>query len=108
MKTGLFASIVVATFFYTTLLFTMFVMPFVLASRHDLGSGTNTSHAAQQAPHRYLDGPEYGNAYRELRIPQTDTPLSGQVPRQGPIDKSSPDAAIINRPGKTRWKSVKA
>jgi hypothetical protein len=104
MKTGLLASIAVSTFFYTTLLFTMFVMPFLLASR-ELGSGT---HAAQQVPHRYLDAPQYQGEFRELRIPQTDAPLFVPAPRLAPIDKSSPDAGIINRPGKMRWKSVKA
>jgi hypothetical protein len=105
MKTGLFASIAVSTFFYTALLFTMFVMPFVLASRQELLVGTR---AAQQTPHRYLDGPQYRQEFRELRIPQTDVPLSVPALRQRPMDKASPDAAIINRPGKMRSKSVKA
>jgi len=99
VKSSLFAKVLVALFFYGGVLLATFVMPLFLAARHDTG----------KAMERYLDSPARVRPYTELRIPQTDAPLSSPAARQLPFDKPGPDAKMITRPGsKMRWKTVKA
>jgi hypothetical protein len=95
VKTSLFASILLSTFFYTNLLLTMFVMSLVLAARDDVGMAPVARDA--QVWERSLYAPAKVEAHRASRLPQTDAP----------IDKyGGPDAAMI-KPGKARAKTIK-
>ena len=102
MKSSLFAKVLAALFFYGGVMLATFVMPLFLTARYDTGKATE----------RYLDNPARVRPYTDLpdlRIPQTDAPLSGPAARQMPLDKSGPDARMITKPGsKMRWKTVKA
>ena len=99
-STSLFAKVLVALFFYSGVMLATFVMPLFLTERHDTG----------RAIEHYLDSPARVRPYTDLRIPQTDAPLSGPSARQVPLDKSGPDSRMITRPGsnKMRWATVKA
>ena len=99
-STSLFAKILVALFFYSGVMLATFVMPLFLTERHDTG----------RAIEHYLDSPARVGPHTDLRIPQTDAPLSGPSARQVPLDKSGPDSRMITRPGsnKLRWATVKA
>lgn len=95
MKTSLFASILLSTFFYTNLLLTMLVMSLVLASRDYAGMALVARDA--QVWERSLYAPAKVEPHRDTRMPQTDAP----------IDKfGGPDAAMI-KPGKVRAKTIK-
>lgn len=110
MKTSLFASMLLSTLFYTTLLSTTLVMPLVLASRDDARLAT-VARDAQVARHaqaweRSLDAPAKVVPHRDLRLPQTDAPVSRPAAKDAPIDQSGPDAAMI-KPGRARAKTIK-
>jgi hypothetical protein len=104
VKTSLFASMLLSTLFYTTLLSTTLVMPLVLASRDDARLATVARDA--QAWERSLDAPAKVEPHRDLRLPQTDAPVSRPAAKDAPIDQSGPDAAMI-KPGKARAKTIK-
>jgi hypothetical protein len=89
--------------FYTTLLSTTFVMPLLLATQ---GDGVAVARDAQVWK-RALDAPAALGQQRNLRVPQTDTPVAGPAANKIPVDRSGPDAAMI-KPGKIRTKTIKA
>jgi hypothetical protein len=99
-STSLFAKVLVALFFYCGVMLATFVMPLLLTGPHDTG----------RAIEHYLDSPARVRPHTDLRIPQTDAPLSDPSARQAPLDKSGPDSRMITRPGsnKMRWPTVKA
>ena len=104
MKKSPFASILLFALFYTTLLSTMVVIPLVLASHYTARMAT----VHREAPvwERFLDAPSKVDPRRESHLPQSIESVPGPVAKQGPIDKSVPDAAMI-RPGKLRAKTIR-
>jgi hypothetical protein len=105
VKTRGFASILLFSLFYTTLLSTMVVIPLLLASRYDAGMATVDRDT--QVWERSLDVPANVKPHGELRLPQSDVSVSGPAVRHAPIDKSGPDAAMI-KPGKARAEEIRA
>ena len=115
MKTSVFASIMLSSLFYTTLLSTTFVLPLVLSARNAAGAATAVD--TVQVWKRSTDAcpPDEGpldtrtkvQMHRDLRSPQSDVPDSGAATRHAPMDISGPDAAMI-KPGKVRAKTIKA
>jgi hypothetical protein len=104
MKTSLFASMLLSTLFYTTLLSMMFAVPLVLAVRYHAGMATVDQDA------RMWERPPYAPArvgpHHDLLLPQSDASVSGPAAKQAPMDQSGPDAAMI-RPGRARAKTIK-
>jgi hypothetical protein len=101
MKTSALSSILLSSLFYTTLLSTTFVLPLVMARDNGFGTAGNA-----QAWERVPNAPAQAQPHRDLRLPQTDVPLSGMGSRQAPVDKSGPDAGMI-KAGKVRTKTLK-
>jgi hypothetical protein len=95
VKTSLFASILLSTFFYTNVLATMFVMSLVLVARDDAGMAPVARDA--QVWERSLYAPAKVEPHRDSRPPHTNAP----------IDKfGGPDAAMI-KPARARAKTIK-
>lgn len=107
MKTSVLASVLLSTLFYTTVLLTTFVMPLVLAAGDVSGDVSGKPAATRDAEvWDRVDTPAKVEARRDLRLPQTDPPVSGAAARPAPIDKSDPDATMV-KPGKLRAKTIK-
>jgi hypothetical protein len=103
MKTSVLASVLLSTLFYTTVLLTTFVMPLVLAAGDVSGKPAATRDAEVWDR---ADAPAKMEARRDLRLQQTDPPVSGAAAKPAPIDKSGPDATMV-KPGKLRAKTIK-